>query len=293
MKKLTFSLIVACIVFLCSCQRIKKSVSVYTEPPEVYGTDVVLKGYVSADNLLITEIGICYDVSPEPTIDGNHMKAREGAGQFQCIIKNLEPSRKYYYRVYTCYNSNITYGDNQEFQTGKSSVTLPIDSSTIVGTWYVLGGIRDNHTYVIAETDCHIFRGGDSLNYSNVFINPDWSGWMTYGVWSLSSDTISTIELLWGELDSNQNIIGADIISKTKDWIVKTIKQSSDGEKYMEVSGVWEPIGEAPCESIILKYHSDKVNVQSIQSFPDKEEELMKCADFFPIHNVIKISTKR
>lgn len=70
----------------------------------------------------VTECGFCWGIEHNPTIDGLHIKASVGLGEFSHYFSGLEQGRTNYVRAYAINEKGITYGEELEF--------VPNDSST-------------------------------------------------------------------------------------------------------------------------------------------------------------------
>jgi hypothetical protein len=65
----------------------------------------------------ITERGICYSTSENPTIDNNKVTAGAGIGDFECQITNMSFLTTYYVRAYATNEYGTNYGDELSFTT--------------------------------------------------------------------------------------------------------------------------------------------------------------------------------
>ncbi|WP_420574541.1 hypothetical protein [Kordia sp.] len=63
----------------------------------------------------VTERGITWSTSPNPTIDGDYLISGQGAGTFNTTIDNLEIDQTYYIRAYAINSIGIMYGNEIEF----------------------------------------------------------------------------------------------------------------------------------------------------------------------------------
>jgi hypothetical protein len=65
----------------------------------------------------VTERGICWGMSPDPTITGNKITSGSGTGSFNVILIKLVPNTTYYVRAYATSSFGTGYGENISFIT--------------------------------------------------------------------------------------------------------------------------------------------------------------------------------
>ncbi len=94
--------------------------------PSVSSTDVhsigvttaIFKGNVTSDNGdNVTERGVCWSTSANPTIADSYSSSGSGEGEFDANISGLTRDTKYYARAYATNSLGTSYGDNIEFTT--------------------------------------------------------------------------------------------------------------------------------------------------------------------------------
>ena len=69
----------------------------------------------------VTERGVCWSISQEPTVDNNHATSGSGNGEFNCSITDLSPNTTYYVRAYAKNSFGIGYGEQKTFKTSNSA----------------------------------------------------------------------------------------------------------------------------------------------------------------------------
>jgi photosystem II stability/assembly factor-like uncharacterized protein len=77
----------------------------------------VLGSVTNAGGAAVTERGVCYATSVNPTISGNCLSQGTGLGEFIVTLTNLIPSTNYYARAYARNAKGVAYGENQSFKT--------------------------------------------------------------------------------------------------------------------------------------------------------------------------------
>lgn len=76
-------------------------------------TTMTCSGSVVADNgASITERGICWSITSNPTITGNHATASSGLGDFSASLTNLTMGTSYHVRAYAKNSAGVGYGDD-------------------------------------------------------------------------------------------------------------------------------------------------------------------------------------
>ncbi len=85
---------------------------------EVKQTSAIAGGNVTSDgNSPVTARGICWGLTPEPTLDGLHTVDGAGEGEFVSEITGLAPNVTYYVRAYATNSVGTTYGNERQFTT--------------------------------------------------------------------------------------------------------------------------------------------------------------------------------
>jgi uncharacterized protein (TIGR02145 family) len=72
--------------------------------------------------LQITERGICWNTTGNPTLDDNSTTDGKGTGNFNSIMKSLTGSTKYFVRAYAKSPAGVGYGNEITFTTKENSV---------------------------------------------------------------------------------------------------------------------------------------------------------------------------
>lgn len=87
----------------------------------------------------ITERGICWSTSHNPTTGGNHATSGTGTGSFSCTMTGLTSGTTYYVRAYAVADGQTMYGNEVSFTT----ITLPTVTTsqvTNIGEHTATGG---------------------------------------------------------------------------------------------------------------------------------------------------------
>lgn len=93
--------------------------TVNTSEAEDIGINAVtIGGEVTKDgDASITERGVCWNTSPNPTLDNSHATAGEGIGKFTCDINGLTANTTYHVRAYATNTKGTAYGGEVSFST--------------------------------------------------------------------------------------------------------------------------------------------------------------------------------
>ena len=75
----------------------------------------LLSGFVTFEGVgAVTERGMCWSTTPNPTVEGSHLAIGSGSGGFSTTLTNLE-SATYYVRAYAMNSSGTSYGNEVNF----------------------------------------------------------------------------------------------------------------------------------------------------------------------------------
>lgn len=86
-------------------------------------------GNVSSDGYFeVTERGVCWSTSPNPTTDNNKTIDGEGIGSFSSNITNLSLNTTYYVRAYATNAKGTVYGEQKKFTTNSNEITVKTSS---------------------------------------------------------------------------------------------------------------------------------------------------------------------
>ena len=99
-------------------------------------------GTVTGDGgFSVTARGVCWSVSPEPTVSNLHTVDGSGTGTFVSTITGLHSSTTYYVRAYATNANGTVYGEQRTVTTSSGLPTVVTASATAVtATTAVCGG---------------------------------------------------------------------------------------------------------------------------------------------------------
>lgn len=108
----------------------------------IEATSATAIGTVGAgDAVAVTERGICWSTTQNPTIQGDHKKAAEaGAGQFTVNFDGLTANTTYYVRAYATNLAGTTYGNQVSFSTTTPPIVTTNAATNVTHAQATVGG---------------------------------------------------------------------------------------------------------------------------------------------------------
>ena len=89
----------------------------------------------------VTERGVCWSTSTEPTTSEDSKKAAEGGtGEFSVSVTGLEPNTQYHVRAYAINSVGTAYGDNVQFNTPGAPTATTGTATSVENSSAVLNG---------------------------------------------------------------------------------------------------------------------------------------------------------
>ena len=73
--------------------------------------------FTSSGNVTLTDRGLCYNISPNPTITDKKFSSGVGTNNFETDLTNLTPNTAYYARAYATTDKGTVYGNEIAFST--------------------------------------------------------------------------------------------------------------------------------------------------------------------------------
>lgn len=137
-----------------------------------HNTVIVAGNVISDGGVDISERGVCYSTSSNPTINDKKVTTEVGIGEFSCTLINLTDGETYYARAYATNSLGTTYGNEITFTTiqryyenGYEYIDLGLPSGLKWAT-YNLGA-------------SHPYQNGDYFAWGEIDFKDEYS-WSTY-----------------------------------------------------------------------------------------------------------------
>ena len=92
-----------------------------------YHSAVISGQVLSGGGQAVLERGICYGTEPLPTVGSTCVSAGADVGPFECVLTDLQPDTRYYFRAYAVCTKGVYYGHPFAFGTK----LLPMAVSTL------------------------------------------------------------------------------------------------------------------------------------------------------------------
>ena len=148
-------------------------------------TSAICGGNVTDDGgLTITDRGVCWSTSQNPTINNPHISSGTGSGEFTSTLSGLNANTTYYVRAYATNSLGTQYGEQKLVKTMFQGVINGRFSVSATKKVYIAKG---NLQYQ-ASTNIWRFAENqwDYIGEDNVNISSTYSGWIDLFGWGTS-----------------------------------------------------------------------------------------------------------
>ena len=118
-------------------------------------SSATIGGEVTEDgNGVVTERGVVYSTTPNPTVENNKVVCGSSKGAFTCNLTDLQDGVTYYVRAYAVNEKGTAYGEEKSFTT--TAITVPTvttaSATNISSNSATVGGeVTDDGNGVVAE----------------------------------------------------------------------------------------------------------------------------------------------
>ncbi|MBK6965357.1 MAG: hypothetical protein IPH20_15860 [Bacteroidales bacterium] len=151
------------------------SVSTITTNPvsDITGATAISGGNIFSDGgSQVTQRGVCWNTSPDPTVADGHTTDGSGSGTYISSITGLTPNTTYYVRAYATNSVGTSYGDNVSFTSaiyihGSGAVDQDGNNynSIILGTQEWMVENLKTTKYANGEQITNITNGPEWINF--------------------------------------------------------------------------------------------------------------------------------
>ena len=122
-----------------------------SSPTSVTTNSATCGGNVTSDGgAAVTQRGVCYSTSPNPTTSSQTISGGSGTGSFTCSLAGLSANTTYYVRAYAINSAGTAYGDQQSFTTqsgGGGGQTYSYTFETGSEDWHQIDADGDGNTW--------------------------------------------------------------------------------------------------------------------------------------------------
>ena len=149
-------------------QFITDSIVVEDEMPQVKTgevTDITMSTAKCAGEVTdegtssVTERGVCYGISANPTVNDSCVSNGTGMGQYAVQLSGLTPNTSYHVRAYAKSAVGVSYGNDVTFTTLKEIITqVPVVTTNVVTEISMVGALLGGE--VIAQGASHVTSRG-------------------------------------------------------------------------------------------------------------------------------------
>jgi len=151
-------------------------------------------GYVTNDGgATVSERGVCYSSTPNPTTDNNKVISGSGTGIYDAVLTGLAEGTLYHIRAYAINSTGTAYGEDVHFTTEFETVKI------------------GSQTWMKNNLDVSVYRNGDEIQ--QVTDGTSWAA-LTSGAWCYySNDAINEPDFgklyNWYAVSDSRNIAPA------------------------------------------------------------------------------------
>lgn len=131
----SFSLIAAMLIAVSGCKKdddVELATLTTTEVTEITSANARSGGTITDNGgAAVTERGVVWSTSANPTIEDNKTSDGAGAGSFTSVLTPLEPNTTYYVRAYATNEAGTAYGNEFEFTTATGASVPSVTTAAV------------------------------------------------------------------------------------------------------------------------------------------------------------------
>ncbi|MFO8233881.1 MAG: transglutaminase domain-containing protein [Bacteroidales bacterium] len=262
-------LFISLLLLLIACEKEEVPSVRIRDISQITGTSAKVMGNVSSDGgAPITERGVVWSKSSNPTMEDNREASGSGTGYFSVSLSGLNPNTKYYVRVYavnsegTSYGSQVTFTTHEEDYEDPNVISLGPNSTLTLGEPAISDIELINSVYN---------EGPSKMNYL-------------------------TFHVLFPEDRPNQEVIEIEFVPADKEVVEDNRGQENiafyefnDIDSGMAVTSYWR----AKVETRSLNYNIDPHDVGTLGDIPtDVADEYLVDEDIYQIHDPVVVNAR-
>lgn len=175
----------------------------------------------------VTERGVCYSTTSNPTIANSKIPSGSGPGTFSCILSGLASSTTYYVRAYATKSTGTTYGNQVSFTTANPNYGTVSDIDGNVYNTIQIG----SQTWTVENLKTTRYRNGVTI--PNVTDNTAWAALSTgaycnYNIDAANATTYGRLYNWFAATDANNIAPGGWHVPSYNEW--QTLINNLGGE---------------------------------------------------------------
>lgn len=131
----------------------------------------------------VTQRGLCWDTSPNPSLADNLTIEGSGLGVFSSVMYGLSPNMSYYVRAYAINGYGVAYGTELTFTTTSGEteiVSIPGQGVIFDGYNYPSVILGNNQEWLAENLRTTVYANGDPI--PNIQSEGEWMN-LEYGAW--------------------------------------------------------------------------------------------------------------
>ena len=199
------------------------------EPTNIGHTHATCGGYVNNDGgSEVTERGVCWATTQNPTINDSHLSSGSGIGEFSVNITGLTQNTTYYARAYAVNGMGPVYGDNVTFKTQRyTPPTVTTGEVTNIGyTTATCGGnvVNNGGLNIIEKGVCWATTPNPTIEDPHLICSGTEIGDFTANITGLTPNTRYYLRTY--AKNSNGIAYGDNVTFKTLDYSKPTVSTS-------------------------------------------------------------------
>jgi hypothetical protein len=210
-----------------------------TTPSSIGNSTAVVGGDITASGgATVTERGVVYSTSPNPTTSSNKTVVGEEIGSYSTTISGLNPNTTYYVRSYAISSVGTVYGSQQSFTTTGSPTVITGDTYNIGWyTIYTVCNVTSDNGHAITSRGTVWGTSANPTTSDNVITHGSGTGPTYTYIYGLTSG--ATYHVRAFATNSDGTTYGNDIsITTNNNPFIETISISSVTSNSVTITGI-------------------------------------------------------